>query len=453
MMRLFAFFFILGLAVPAIAQPEAGQWHGPEERWKTDILLVVAHPDDETAVGAYLARAVFDEGKSAAIVYCNKGTGGGNSRGVEQASAMGLIREIEARRATAFLGIDRVWFLNGRDTPGQDVMRSLQEWRHGALLEELVRIIRLTRPEVIFTWLPHFVAGENHGDHQAAGVIATEAFDLAGNPTAFPAQITPPREPLDIGNATEGLRPWQPKKLYFFSDASHPVEGDGPAFDLAAESPSKNVSYLELGLRLGLPHETQSDVSEVSEDALRQEDPRSVPGYQQRFRLLFGKSVMRCSPRGDVFEGIRSGPAAFVPPPGYQLPDEIPAPLTLGGPFAFYRDFWPAHGIERVADLVSPEIEVSAGSYLHIPLLLYNPSSDTATYNLKGRVPEGWSIAAGEGVVRVPPRELMPVQAFVDCPGEPTPAPSLLRWEVRKGKESLGSVRLNVSLVEWALPQ
>jgi len=74
---------------------------------------------------------------------------------------------------------------------------------------------------VILTWLPHFVAGENHGDHQASGVIATEAFDLAGDPTVFPAQIVAPRERLDIGNATEGLLPWQPKKIYYFSDASH----------------------------------------------------------------------------------------------------------------------------------------------------------------------------------------------------------------------------------------
>ena len=51
----------------------------------TDALLA---EDDETAVGAYLARAIFDEGKTAAIVYCNRGTGGGNTKGIEQVAAM-----------------------------------------------------------------------------------------------------------------------------------------------------------------------------------------------------------------------------------------------------------------------------------------------------------------------------------------------------------------------------
>jgi len=59
-------------------------------------------------------------------------------------------------------------------------LNSLANWGHGESLEELVRIVRLTRPEVIITWLPGIFIGENHGDHQAAGVLATEAFDSAG---------------------------------------------------------------------------------------------------------------------------------------------------------------------------------------------------------------------------------------------------------------------------------
>jgi len=443
------------LVSPALlsSQQASTGWIGPDERWKADILIVVAHPDDETAVGAYLAQAIYDEGKSVAIVYCNRGTGGGNSRGTEQAGAMGLIREIEARRAASSIGIDRVWFLSGRDTPGQDVLRSLQEWGHGTILEELVRIVRLTRPEVILTWLPHFVAGENHGDHQAAGVIATEAFDCAGDPTVYPAQVATPRERLDIGNATEGLVPWQPKKLYFFSDASHSVEGDGPPFDMTVLSPSRKKSYLELALQIGLPHETQGEVSDASREALRKHDPVAVPGYQMRFRLLFGKSVVQCSPRGGVFEGVIGIPSPFVPPPGYREERELRPVVELGGPFAFYRAFWRAHAIERIAPLVPPEIEVAAGSYLHMPLLLYNTSADTATYSLHANLPAGWKHAAGEGVHRVPPGALLPVQAFAICPAEAGSGPAKLVWEVRKNDQVAGAVMMTVTLVEWALPQ
>ena len=78
--------------------------------------------------------------------------------------------------------------------------------------------------------MPNYVVGENHEDHQAAGVLATEAFDLAANPLAFPEQVEAPRERLGIGNYGEGLRPWQPKKIYYFSDTTHFdfLHGKGP---------------------------------------------------------------------------------------------------------------------------------------------------------------------------------------------------------------------------------
>lgn len=98
---------------------------------------------------------------------------------------------------------------------------ALETLGHGEALEEVVRLIRLTRPQVIITWLPAYVSGENHGDHQAAGVVATEAFDLAGDPAAFPEQIDAPRASASINNYGEGLHPWQVKKLYYFSDATH----------------------------------------------------------------------------------------------------------------------------------------------------------------------------------------------------------------------------------------
>ena len=47
-------------------------------------------------------------------------------------------------------------------------------------LEEKL-VVRITRPEAILTWMPNYEVGENHEDHQAAGVLATEAFDLAAN--------------------------------------------------------------------------------------------------------------------------------------------------------------------------------------------------------------------------------------------------------------------------------
>src|ERR1700749_3095120 len=75
----------------------------PDDRFKADILVVVAHPDDEVMAAAYLARAIFDQGKRVAVVYQTPGDGGNNDIGSAQAAAMGDIRQLEARRAVGTL--------------------------------------------------------------------------------------------------------------------------------------------------------------------------------------------------------------------------------------------------------------------------------------------------------------------------------------------------------------
>ncbi|MEW6511167.1 MAG: PIG-L family deacetylase, partial [Bacteroidota bacterium] len=387
------------------------------------------------------------------IVYCNRGSGGGNAVGNEQSTALGAIREMEARQAAASFGITNVWFLQGRDTPGQDLFQSLATWHHGAVLEDVVRLIRLTRPEVVFTWLPHFVAGENHGDHQAAGVIATEAFDIAGDPTVFPAHVMAPRERTDINNATEGLHPWQPKKLYFFSDASHDIVAEGPAFDQTAISHTRREPYYKIAASLHAPHRTQGETSAAAVEALRTGDFSWFNAWLGRFRLIFGKSLVHCVPTGDVFDGITAEPVAYRRPPGYLPRPGRGVSLALGGPFEFYRNFWPAHGIERVGPLVRPEIEVAAGSYLHIPLLIRNDTPDSASVTLRPLLPSGWREANGSGTYRIPPGGAAAVQTFVRCAEGTTTNPVDVSWEASSAGARLGDVTLHVTLKDWTLPQ
>ena len=168
-----------------------------DARFKVDLLLVVAHPDDDVLAGTYFAK-LLDEGKRIAVVFMTSGESGGNAAGVERATSLGLIRQTEARNDLSSIGISTVWFLTGRDTAGQDPRRSLAVWGHGRILADTVRIVRLTRPEVILTWLPLQVAGENHGDHQAASVVATEAFDAAGDAVAIPRAVGGTREAVRI---------------------------------------------------------------------------------------------------------------------------------------------------------------------------------------------------------------------------------------------------------------
>src|ERR1700675_1350732 len=230
---------------------------GPDERFKADILLVVAHPDDEGAATPYLARAIYDEHKRVAVVFTTRGGSGGNDYSREHGPALADIREQEGRRACATMGITNVWFLDGKDTASQNVLNSLANWGHGANLEKLVELIRLTRPDVIITSLPGIFIGENHGDHQAAEVLTTEAFDLAGNPVVFPSQLAGASAHREI--YLENLQAWQVKKIYYFPDRSEEKQfsGTGPAYSIKEVSPSQKKPYWRIALDAATTHLTQ----------------------------------------------------------------------------------------------------------------------------------------------------------------------------------------------------
>src|SRR6266403_344423 len=251
--------FALLMLVPMLASgaQQTKTLAQPDERFKVDILLVVAHPDDKGAATPYLARAL-DDHKRVAVVFGTRGSSGANEAGAEQAAALGDIREIEARNALATLGITNVWFLGGKDTASQNVLQSLANWGHGPWLEQLVRLVRLTRPEVILTFLPGTFIGEDHGDHQASGVLATEAFDLAGDPTAFPEQLAAPMRRLEP--FLENLRPWQPKKIYYFPDANREdiFRGKGPEYSVKEISKSGKQAYWRIALESFRAHQTQA---------------------------------------------------------------------------------------------------------------------------------------------------------------------------------------------------
>ena len=283
----------------------------PDIRFKADVLLVVAHPDDETGVSAYLAQ-LLDQHKRVAAVYLTHGEAGHNNMGPERAAALGAVREMELRHAMTKLGIDNVWFLDGRDTPTQNVLESLANWHNGAALEEVVRMVRFTRPEVIVTWLPGFFIGENHGDHQASGVLATEAFDMAGDPSVFPAQLA---APVHVNETLfDGLRPWQPKKIYYFSDAQEQdqFKKTGPEYQVTEISPVRKLPYWRIAVEEFEFHLSQ--YRDYIEGLAKKNDQELVKdGWSDPVQLTFGKSKVGGSVTGDVFEGVTLGTDCVCP--------------------------------------------------------------------------------------------------------------------------------------------
>jgi LmbE family N-acetylglucosaminyl deacetylase len=417
----------------------------PDPRYKADILVIVAHPDDDTAVSTYLAKAALDEHKRIAVIFTTRGNSGPNAVGMEQSKALSDVREMEARHALAILGITNIWFLRGQDTPTQDVLHSLETVGHGASLEEVVRIIRLTRPEVILTWMPAYVAGENHGDHQASGVLATEGFDLAGNPLVFPEQLEAPRQHAGIANWGEGLHPWQTKKLYFFSDASHQdfLKGHGPTYLASEISPAKKVPYADITRQMWKQYATQVDFDDQVLNYFV-----NMPEY-----LILGKSLVPAPVDADVWAGIGEKPIAYVPEPAYKPATANGISLELGGPWAFYKSFYAAHGLNSLESLVPPQSALSANHELWVPILLHNNTDAPADITLHADLPTGWTGNTEDRHYHLEGGSTYPIEIFLNAPDSKEKTPQTLSWTATQSGTAVGKAELSVYMEYNYVPQ
>ena len=440
------------------AKPAAKPAPKSDERFKADILIVVAHPDDESYAAPYLARAINDQGKRVAVAFCTHGDGGANEAGSEHAAALGAVREIEARRGLAEVGIHNVWFLDGRDTASQNVLQSLAHWGHGNVLEQLVRLIRLTRAEVVITWLPGVFVGENHGDHQASGVIATEAFDLAGDPTAFPAQLAEPAKRLEP--YLEGLRPWQPKKLYYFSDSEDdaPFAGKGPAYSITEISPSSHLPYWRLGIIQARYYRSQFKALADLIDAGNEQELEKIVIQAKDFwsdplPFIFGKSLVKSSVTGDMFEGVMPGAIPYARVAGFRPEPREGVSLELGGPWSFYGDFRRAHDLASLPLPATPEIAIEAGKPLLIPLRIRNDGHEPRDVTLSVTLPAGWTEQSGSAHYAVPAGDFVPVQVAATPAGKPSGDLHEILCKIEVAGQTTSTVKLRVKLRPRALPQ
>ena len=163
------------------------------------VLVIGAHPDDEdTELITLLTRG---EGADAAYLSLNRGEGGQNLIGPELGDGLGVLRTEELLAARRIDGA-RQFFTRAYDFGySKSIDDTWAQWPRDTLLGDVVRVIRAFQPQVIvsvFSGTPR----DGHGQHQAAGWLAHEAFRLAGDPRAFPEQIR------------EGLTPWLPQRLF-----------------------------------------------------------------------------------------------------------------------------------------------------------------------------------------------------------------------------------------------
>jgi N-acetyl-1-D-myo-inositol-2-amino-2-deoxy-alpha-D-glucopyranoside deacetylase len=176
------------------------------------LLLVHAHPDDETiGTGATMARYAA-EGVLVTLVTCTLGEEGevlvpglahlaadkddqlGAHRVGELAAAMEALRVTDSR----FLGGPGRWRDSGMmSTPSNDHPRCFWRADLDEAVRELVAVVREVRPQVVVTYDEN--GGYGHPDHIQAHRVTVAAFDAAADP----------------GFAPELGEPWQASKLYW----------------------------------------------------------------------------------------------------------------------------------------------------------------------------------------------------------------------------------------------
>ncbi len=227
------------------------------------LLHTTAHPDDEH--GGVLTWLSRGQGARVALVSLTRGESGDNAIGSELFDALGLVRTEELLIAAEHYGLDELYFATLTDYGySKRLDEALGKWGREAVLRDLVRVIRMTRPLVLVSRFQG-TERDGHGHHQAVGLVSLEAFDLAGDPEAFPEQIE------------AGLRPWRPLKLYIGGVREN--ENWTIRTNSGEYSPWLGSSYQDLS-NLGLSYQRSQMAGR------RRESAGDVFGYYQRVKTL-----------------------------------------------------------------------------------------------------------------------------------------------------------------------
>ncbi len=228
------------------------------------VMFVAAHPDDENSgVLPYVSRGLHAK---TALLTLTRGEGGQNLIGPDLFEALGLIRTGEMMAAGEYYGVQQ-FFTRAFDFGfSKSSDETLQKWGKETILSDMVRAIRQFRPHVIISvW--QGTKSDGHGHHQAAGLLAREAFQAAADPVRFPEL-----------NA-QGLHPWKPQKLYIRADAK---EQQKLTVDPGRHVPLLGASYQEIASKGYSSHRSQGSG-----------DSYSAPGSRLfHYRLLFPEGAL-----------------------------------------------------------------------------------------------------------------------------------------------------------------
>jgi LmbE family N-acetylglucosaminyl deacetylase len=205
------------------------------------VLVIGAHPDDEdTQLISYLSR-----GRRVQTAYLSltRGDGGQNLIGNELGEALGAIRTEELLAARRIDGAEQ-YFGRAYDFGfSKTAEEAFAHWPKDSLLRDVLSVVREFKPHVIvsvFSGTPR----DGHGQHQVAGILAREAFDLADDTVKVPRSMTGGRGAWRVAKFYRGAR---------FSPDVATIK-----FNIGEDSPLLGRSYAEIAGESRSQHKSQA---------------------------------------------------------------------------------------------------------------------------------------------------------------------------------------------------
>jgi LmbE family N-acetylglucosaminyl deacetylase len=252
------------------------------------FLETTAHPDDED--NGLLVLLSRGRGMRTALLTMTRGDGGQNMIGPEIFEAIGIVRSAELMAMHRYDRAEQYFTRAYEFGYSFSVEETFQKWGKEEILADVVRIIRTVRPDVIGCMSPTGEGGGQH--HQTTARLTIEAFRAAADPNRFPEQIK------------EGLRPWQPLKLYTQlrigmgggrrSDRPPPEGAVG--MDTGQYDPVLGRSYYQMGAEARSMHRCQS-MSQL----------RGLPGERVSRWKLVDSAFEVAGDESDLFDGVEMG--------------------------------------------------------------------------------------------------------------------------------------------------
>ena len=206
-------------------------------------MFIAAHPDDEPAgLVTYVSRGLHAK---TALLTITRGEGGQNLVSSDLFDALGLVRTGEMMAASKFYGSQQ-YFTRAFDFGfSRSSDETIKKWGRKNVLEDIVRVIRSFRPLTIIS-IFNGSAQDGHGHHQAAGILAREAYKISGDPSQFPQLIH------------QGLLPWKAQQLYVVNR-----RGSGDIhINTGKYNPILGLSYNQIGT-LGYSHHRSQGMGHV----------------------------------------------------------------------------------------------------------------------------------------------------------------------------------------------